>query len=120
MASVSNPQAEATASQLATLEIRVQALECRLERTGTPRPNRFDVAHVMPEVMNITQELFPGESRVNVESDPEFPEDAYLVVDVQASGTAEEIVNRRSQWHERLRQVSPECFGNVRLSITPV
>lgn len=74
----------------------------------------------MPDVMRMTQEFFPGESCVKLESDPEFPEDTYLVVDVRASGTAEEIVNRRSQWHKRLRQISPECFGNVRLSITLV
>lgn len=119
MASVLNPTATDTASQLATLELRVKALEMRLEKTDTPSSNCFDIAPILPELMNITQEIFPGEARVNLESDPEFPEETYFVVDVQASGTSEEILNRRGKWHERVRQVSPDCFGNVRLSITP-
>jgi hypothetical protein len=59
------------------------------------------------EIARITSELFPGEVTIKVTRDPEYPQDALTVVHAQACGAIQEIEDRRIQWHQRMRDLSP-------------
>jgi hypothetical protein len=97
-------------AELATL------LSQSLNATG----EKFDLASVVDDVHKITQELFPGKCEFTHEFDLEYPDDRYVVVNVEASGTPKELVDRSCQWSERIRQVVPNALGNLRLMIMPV
>jgi len=73
----------------------------------------------MPDVKRITQELFPGPFLCDDEFDPEYPVDTYVVVSVESTGEMRELVRRQREWHERIRALSPNLFGKLRLSISP-
>ena len=104
--------------ELALLTSRVAAVEARLagnEAAGPP----FDLAIVIAEVRAITQELFPGKCEFTSEFDPEYPDDRYVVVNVEASGELKEIVDRECRWHERIRQRWPNLWDTLRLLVVP-
>jgi hypothetical protein len=105
--------------QLTMLSSRVEALERRLGQNGAAAPAPFDLASVMPEVRAITQELFPGPCEFTNEFDPEYPEDRYVVVNVEAAGDLKQIAERGCRWDERIRQLSANLFRILRLSIVP-
>lgn len=105
--------------ELNVLTSRVEAVESRLAQNGTALPSAFDLAGVMAEVREITQELFPGKCEFTSEFDPEYPEDRYVVVNVEASGDLKEIAERGCVWHERIRPLTAGEFGILRLSIIP-
>ena len=73
----------------------------------------------MSQAIRLTQALFPGQVRVEVEEDPELPDATYLVFNVTAEGTLAEIVDRRMQWHDRVRELIPERAQRLRLSVDP-
>jgi hypothetical protein len=54
---------------------------------------------------------------VEVEQDPEIPDESYLVFNVTAEGPLADIVNRRLQWHDRLCELIPERAQRLRLSV---
>lgn len=90
------------------LERRVQALEERL----APSPaavSPIDLPKLMADVFRVTEELFPGEVSARVMSDPEYPEESITVIEAQASGHPEEVVDRRVEWHRRVSRLSPYC-----------
>jgi hypothetical protein len=105
--------------ELAHLSGRVSALEQRLGQNGAGEAAPFDMASVMVDVRAITQELFPGKCEFTNEFDPEYPQDRYVVVNVEATGDLKEIAQRGVVWHERMRQLSASLFGILRLSIIP-
>ncbi|MCL4204490.1 MAG: hypothetical protein KJ000_18550 [Pirellulaceae bacterium] len=108
-----------TGITLDTLAERIDALEQRLE-IGTCRPVSPDsLSAVMSDVRQITQELFPGPFSFDEESDPEYPDDTYVVISVESTRDIGEAVRRRCEWHERIRALSPSMFGKLRLSINP-
>lgn len=73
---------------------------------------------VPAEVVEITQELFPGTFDVWLESDPEDPATPFVVLMVHAQGDPKELVQRRLNWHRRVADVLPDA--GFRLSITSV
>jgi hypothetical protein len=90
------------------LEERVQALEKRLDPVaaiGAPS----DLSGLMADVVRITQELFPGPVSLGVIDDPEYPQDRFTVIEAQASGPAEDVVQRQAEWHRRVLRLSPSC-----------
>lgn len=105
--------------ELALLTSRVEAVEARLAANGTAAPPGFNLADVMAEVREITQGLFPGKCEFTSEFDPEYPDDRYVVVEVEASGDLKEIAERGCTWHERIRPLTAGVFGILRLSIVP-
>jgi hypothetical protein len=108
-----------TAITLEALAQRIDALEQRLE-IGIRRPaSSASLSDVMSDVRPITQELFPGPFSCTDESDPEYPDDTYVVISVESTGGIGEAVRRRCEWHERIRALSPDLFGKLRLSINP-
>jgi hypothetical protein len=84
------------------------------DRTSVPA-----LSAVMPGVKQITEDLFPGPFSCSDESDPENPDDTYIVISVECTGDLRSIVRRRCEWHERIRALSPDLFGKLRLAITP-
>ena len=104
---------------LESLAQRVDVLEQRLAtgvRLGSPASN---LSALMSDVRQITEELFPGSFSCNEESDPEYPDDTYVVISVESTGDIREVVRRRREWHEPIRALSPDLFGKLRLSISP-
>jgi len=79
----------------------------------------FDFSSVIDDVRRITHELFPGKFEFTHEFDPEYPDDRYVVINVEASGEPKSLVDLSCRWSERIRQLSPDLFGKLRLSIVP-
>ena len=71
-------------------------------------------------VQQITEELFPCPFSFGEEFDPEYPDDTYVVIDVEATGDMRDVIRRQREWHERIRALSPELSGKLRLSISPM
>jgi hypothetical protein len=94
-------------------------LAFRLLRSVDAPNDEFDLLSVIDEVRKITQELFPGKCEFSHEFDPEYPDDRYIVVDVEAKGEPRELVDRSCEWHKRIEAAAPNSFGHLRLSIMP-
>jgi hypothetical protein len=108
-----------TETTLESLTQRVDALERRLAGVDSPASSKPEVSAVMASVKRISQELFPGPYSCSDESDPEFPDDTYVVISVESTGDLQDVVRRRVEWHERIRDLAPGLFGKLRLSISP-
>jgi len=95
---------------------RISALETRL--LPAPAPQLQDADPCLAEVLEFTQEMF-GSVEVALERDPESPEAPYVVFTVRPTGTIEQLVEMRIDWHNALSNVRPRNSGNFRLSIVP-
>jgi hypothetical protein len=104
---------------LSILSSRVDDLERRLAKNDADTTAPYDMAAVMPEVLRITQELFPGPCELTHESDPEYPKDRYVVVNVEAAGDFKEILDRECVWHGRIRQLRADLWDKLILSVVP-
>ena len=101
--------------ELTALVTRLDSTQSRFEKgidAGLPRDLEGAIALV-------TAELFPGKCHYTTEFDHENPDDRYVVVNVEASGDPKEIVEQSARWHERVRQLSADLSGALRLSIVP-
>ena len=67
----------------------------------------------------ITSEMFPGEIRVEHETEPDDPTDAFVVFNVHAHGSPKELVTQRLAWHGRIEERFGELGRQFRLSIDP-
>jgi hypothetical protein len=107
--------------ELHVLTRRVEALERRFGQNGNTAPvdMPFEVAGIMAEVRSIAQELFPGKCEFTTECDPEYPDDRYVVVNVEANGSPKEIVDRELVWDQRIRQLWPHLWDKLVLSVVP-
>jgi hypothetical protein len=105
--------------EVTMLASRIEAVERRLACNGAGAAAAFDLANVMTDVRDITQQLFPGKFEFTSEFDPEYPLDRYVVVNVEATGNPHEIVDRSCRWHERIRQLSADLSDYLRLFIVP-
>jgi hypothetical protein len=119
MASDVLTQPEDLREGLAILQHRVDALEKRVVANTHSEMSMTRLSGLIPDVKQITQELFPGPFSWDVESDPEYPDDAYVVINVEATGDMQGMVLRQCHWHERIRALSVDLFGKLRLSIIP-
>ncbi len=72
---------------------------------------------VISQVVDLCRDLFPGTVTWEVDFEPEDPRHRFVVFTVSANGAPKAIVDRRCQWHERLREISPQF--DCRLSIEP-
>jgi hypothetical protein len=68
-----------------------------------------DLSVLSPEIVRITQELFPGEVSIGVVDDPQNPQTRLNVVKARATGPVEEVVDRRVEWHRRVALLSESC-----------
>lgn len=86
-------------------------------RLGIQRPAEAELADFCRQVATFTMALFPGKLTVDMRVDPEIHDDLYLVFEVGATGSIDEIVKLDEQWHRRLLTVAPQWPGLFRLSI---
>ena len=75
--------------EITMLASRVEAVELRLAQNGAAPAATFDLASVMADVRQISHDLFPGKCEFTSEFDPEYPDDRYVVVNVEATGESE-------------------------------
>ena len=68
------------------------------------------VAAYLPQVLAMTRQLFPDARRlaIDVEDDPEIPQDRHLVIEVDVAGlSVDQYVAARFQWGQELFQLCP-------------
>jgi len=87
---------------LADIKRQVAAVESQLlaKRPASP---------TMPElerILAMTAELFPGQSSVRRDFDSDYPEDAWYVVEVEAAGAFDKIMDREMDWHRRVDELT--------------
>lgn len=66
----------------------------------------------------IASELFLGPITISIDDDPELDDKRYVVVHVEAKGSAEEMVARRRKWYKLTQQLLGAECELVQLSIT--
>lgn len=107
--------------ELSALSSRLEAVESRLAQNGDAQALSPELPlGLLDQVRRITQEIFPGKCEFTSEFDPEYPDDRYLVVNVEATGDIKEIVDREGMWHVRVQELSTDLFRNLRLSVAPI
>jgi hypothetical protein len=67
-------------------------------------------------IMDVTQETFPGPIVAETGHDPEWPDDRWITLIVNVSGTMQDFVRQQSQWNECVRGLIPDCPGAIGLS----
>jgi hypothetical protein len=75
-----------------------------------------NVPHLLADVVSITQELFPGEVSAYLLDDPEHPQGRFTVIEAQASGAVDGVVERRAEWHRRVMGLADSC-STLRLTL---
>ncbi len=68
-----------------------------------------DLSEIIADIVGITQDLFPGEVSAYLLDDPEHPQGRLTVIEAQASGPVEEVVERRAEWHRRASRLGESC-----------
>jgi hypothetical protein len=68
---------------------------------------RRRVAQYLPQVIDLTREIYGGFTDVFVSTDPENPEDSNIVFRVQVRCSIEEALDMDLAWGRRLRQIIP-------------
>jgi len=106
--------------ELQVLARRLEQVESQLAGNGVAIPDAADLGAQMSNVREITQALFPGRCEFTSEFDPEYPDDRYVVVNVEAKGEPRDIVDRTCEWHARILNLSDGLHGRLRLSVVPV
>ena len=76
----------------------------------------IDLSDLMADIIGITQELFPGAVSTYVLDDPEYPQSRFTVIEAQASGPVEDVVERRVEWHRRVSRLGESC-STLRLTL---
>jgi hypothetical protein len=72
------------------------------------------------KIISLSQELFPGPVTIETEFDPEFPDDGWHAVEVEAHGEFREILDRELSWHDRIWELLGKDKGmQFRLSVIP-
>ncbi|MGO8749660.1 MAG: hypothetical protein ACLQNE_27205 [Thermoguttaceae bacterium] len=67
---------------------------------------RLGVLKYLPQVIDLTREIFGSFSRVTVSEDPEFG-DTHIIFHVPAQGTIEEDLDKDEQWGRRMLEIIP-------------
>lgn len=100
---------------VADMKRQVAALEARVIAASPPTP----VVAALDRIMDLTAELFPGPAVLRRDFDPDFPNDQWLVMEVEATGTVREILDREIDWHRRLDSLDPSIANQFRLCLFP-
>jgi len=127
---ISFPDFQFSLPQLASSEVdqlkeRVSALEQQVALltngalANSQISSTAQYADNLQEIVQITADLFPGELKIANSADPELPQDVYqvFIVSVPATADAEEVVDRRLQWHSRIAAIAASAKGKIRLAI---
>jgi hypothetical protein len=67
---------------------------------------RLGVVQHLPQVIDLTREVFGSLSRVTVSDDPEFG-DTHIIFHVPAQCTIEEDLDKDEEWGKRMLEIIP-------------
>lgn len=73
----------------------------------------------LPEIVRITEEMFPGPVFVEMECDPEDPDVTFLVFNVSYSGDLKVAIDKEIEWHRLVSRFQPRDAQLLRLCIVP-
>ena len=76
---------------------------------------RFGVLQYLPQVIDLTREIFGSFSRVTVSEDPEFG-DTHIIFHVPAQPTIEEDLDKDEEWGKRMLEIiarSPQVYLTI-------
>ncbi|HEX7375461.1 MAG TPA: hypothetical protein VF278_00035 [Pirellulales bacterium] len=75
------------------------------DELGVSRPSEAQLRDICQKAATLSAELFSDEMNVEVRGDPEIPGELHFTFEVVATGSADQIAARGSEWHLRLRQM---------------
>ena len=70
---------------------------------------RLGVAQYLPQVVELTREIYGGFSRVSIYEDPEFGDDTHIVFHVPVNCSVEQALAMDLEWGQRFLQIIPRC-----------
>jgi hypothetical protein len=106
--------------QVESLKLTVESLVGRQALSAAGEPQTPDDApHTLAQVVQLTEQLFPGAVSVEVLNDPESPCETFIVLNVETHGEPQELIERQCEWHERVAALANAEAGSYRLSIDP-
>ena len=108
-------------SRVAALEREARRLREDIGKLQSATGQTADHApsQCLPEIVRITEEMFPGPVFVEMECDPEDPDVTFLVLNVSFRGNPKQAVDKRIAWHQRVSQVRHGNSQLIRLCIYP-
>ncbi len=74
---------------------------------------RLGVSQYLPQVIDLTREIFGTVSRVTFSEDSEFTGDDHIIFYVPAQGTIEEDLDKSEEWVRRIMEIisrSPQVY----------
>jgi hypothetical protein len=84
--------------------------------SATVEGQSIDRPCLSADIVRITQELFPGEVSAYFLNDPEYPECRLTVIEAQAQGPVEGLVEQQLEWHRRVSRLGDWC-ANLSLTL---
>ena len=113
-----------TASRIEELERRVSDLvqelddlksqfSCRADEKRTADPRLLDV-------VQLTNELFPGVVSLEITCDPSEPDEKVVVLRVESRDSVKQIIQQRNTWHRRIAEIPAGFSGQFSLSVVPL
>ena len=114
-------------ARIVELEREVESLKLAVENLGGRRASSAarevripdHAPQTLSQVVQLTEQLFPGRVTVELLSDPESPSETFFVLNVEAQGNAKWLIERQCQWHERVAALTDAEASSYRLSIDP-
>lgn len=100
------------------LRRELAALRARANDTGNGETNA--VSRCLKQLVEMTNELIPGNLRVENSEDPEHPQTVCLVFHVSARDKfrdTDAVIDAEIEWHRRAHAIVPEATCYFRLAI---
>lgn len=106
--------------EVESLKLTVESL-VGLQALSAPEELRApdSASHTLAQVVQLTEQLFPGAVSVELLTDLESPAETFIVLNVEARGEAQELIDRQCAWHERVAALASAAASSYRLSIDP-
>ena len=70
-------------------------------------------------ILRLTKNMFGDDVSVEVDYDPEWPGESYVVFLVAASGELHELLQKQYQWHREVAELVESKTELIRISIAP-
>lgn len=129
--------AQSNEERIAVLEASVASLRQSLreldERQQASAPEQStvptEVNQTRPEdligeqpyqvVRRLTEEMFAGHVAGDVDSDPEWPQERFVLFRVAVRGSIQDLIEMQRQWQRQVLKLVPAKADIIRISITP-
>jgi len=102
--------------ELSELRLRIDFLEKSVREIAMRDVSGDDD---LDQALALTKRLFPGDVKVIERDDPEIDGHRYFVLEVEADGSVDAIVELNRRWHEELARVEQLAGGRFTLFIIP-